>query len=166
LHAWAKLLASDFLADKGILIAKGTPNVPYSVSLAIAHASNFAILLDRDDEGNAAADKLVKDMNISKEAIVQPHNSMGIEDAFSAQDFRALLVEFDPNLKLEANQRPCAAIKRLGVDKVLLARKFAELVNDRKLERKDLTDKTLEATANIFVALANAIQVDPIFRMT
>lgn len=165
LNSFAKIVGSDFLSGKSLLVSKGTSNVPYSVSIALACSNKFAVFLDRDSAGDAAAEKLRKEMNINPEAIVQPQSAAGIEDIFSQQDFRNLITYFDSAIKVELTQRPCVTIKKMGIDKVLLSRKFAELVSDGFISNQSLTDKTIEAIHSLFSSLDAALKVDAVFRV-
>ncbi len=135
LHAWCSLLGNDLLKERSILVANGTPMIPYSASLAIAYASGFVILLDRDEAGNAAMEKLSKEMDINRAVIIQPHDAAGIEDVFALKDLVDLVKAYGMTLKTDANARSTAVIKKNKVDKVLLARKFSELVGTVQSQR-------------------------------
>jgi predicted ATP-dependent endonuclease of OLD family len=165
LHAWNKLLGLTTFDNRGIIPAKGTKNVPHLVSLCLARSRKFAILLDRDNAGDAAKEELMKEMDISPKVIVQPHDATCIEDLFSPQDFRLLLSKFDDRYKLDTGMSPSKAIKRQSIDKVLLARKFAELIADGTIRPDSLTQKTKDSAASLLQALEAAIKLDAVFRV-
>jgi hypothetical protein len=165
LYAWAKLLGSTLLAKRAIIVATGTPNVPYSVSLALAFSKSFAVLLDRDSAGNAAAEKLRSKMDISSKVIIQPKDILAIEDLLHHEDFIALVKQLDPAIKVEAGSTPTTSIKKLSIEKVLLARKFAELVSQLIITKESLRKESVEQAKALFLALEVAITEDPVFRV-
>ncbi len=72
----------------------------------------------------------------------------------SPEDFRALFVSLDPTLTLDAHERPSAAIKRQSIDKVLLARTYAERVNRCETT---LTNRTQNQVERLLETLAQAV---------
>ncbi|MGI4827975.1 MAG: ATP-dependent nuclease [Janthinobacterium lividum] len=165
LHAWARVLDHDLLTNRRILVANGTPMVPYSVSLALTYAKTFAVLLDRDDAGNSAADKLRREMNINAHSIVQPQDALGIEDIFQLEDFKNLLSAYGASPKIEGTAKPTGVVKRAKLDKVLLARKFSELVSTGAVRRENLKTETVSAAKSLLDSLLEAFLVDPVHRV-
>jgi predicted ATP-dependent endonuclease of OLD family len=162
LHAWCKLIGHELLSSRKILISNGTPLMGYSVSLAIAYSNNFVLLLDRDEAGNAASEKLVREMNINPSSIVRPRDAAGIEDLFTANDFAALIVAGGLATKGETQHRPTIQIRRLKIDKVIVARHFAESVRTGSVTAANLDEASIAAARTLLDSLAAAFQADPI----
>lgn len=111
------------------------------------------MLLDREEQGNNARGKLVNGLGVDTKNVVQPQDAAGIEDVLSWEDFKNLLTACDPALVLQPRERPTHCIRRLGLDKVLLARRFAELAHSGGMA---LTQKTSEAVEALFDLLDTA----------
>jgi hypothetical protein len=124
--AWSRLIDPHFIEQVHVFPAAGAPSVVTLASLFIGWGIEFAALLDRDPNGNAARDKLIHELGVPGERTTQPEQAVGIEDLFSEQDFRLLLTSLDPALTINQGERPTSAIKRQRIDKVLLARRFSE----------------------------------------
>jgi predicted O-methyltransferase YrrM len=82
--------------------------------------------VDRDDEGLKTARKFERELGVDPKRIIHPKSAVTIEDLFEPEEFQLLLAKLDPSLKMESGETASKAIKRLGIDKILLARKFAE----------------------------------------
>lgn len=124
--AWDRLTNLHFLEQVHVFPATGATSEVTLASLFIGWGIDFVALLDREGNGNAARDKLIRELGVPEARAIQPDQALGIEDLFSEQDFRLLLASLDPSLTINAGETPTAAVKRQRVDKVLLARKFAE----------------------------------------
>lgn len=153
LSAWSRLIDPHFIEQIHIFPAAGAPSVVTLASLFIGWGIEFAALLDRDPNGNAARDKLTRELGVSEKRAIQPEQAVGIEDLFSEEDFRLLLTSFDPALTINQEERPTNAIKRQRIDKVLLARRFSEEqsrgavnLNDQTRDRvRTLLNRVLQA---------------------
>ncbi len=166
LLAWAKLLGRKTFENRGIIAAKGTKNIPNLVSLCLAWSRSFAVLVDHDDAGNDVRKGLTDQMNISPKVIVSYKDILAVEDLFSSEDFRGLLAKFDPRFKLAPNEAPTTLIKREKIDKVLLARKFAELVQTEDIKAEGLTQKTRDAVQHLLDSLEVALTFDAVLKIT
>jgi hypothetical protein len=124
---WAARFQPSVSEAVNVFPSFGAGEVPKMASLFIGWGLPFAVLLDRDRNADAAKTTLQRDLLIDPSQIVQPNGATAIEDIFSAEDFRRLLQTLDPALTLESDERPSRAIERQKIDKVLLARRFAEL---------------------------------------
>ena len=151
---WAQLFRPVFNTEVNVLPSFGATTIPILASLFIGWRQTFAVLLDRDAEGLKVRERLTRELLVPEAQIVQPRNAIAIEDLFSAEDFRALLKALDPTLTLEANESPSAAVKRQNVDKVLLARTYAERVARGE---KTLTNKTQRGIERLLDNLARAV---------
>jgi hypothetical protein len=150
LHAWAKLLKDDLTTSCGIFPSMGAMSTTTLASLFIGWGLSFIVLLDRDDLGNAAREKLIKELGMQDDLIVQPDHAAGIEDLFSIDDFKSLLKHYGSELTLQPAESPTKFIKRVGIDKVLLARKYSEV---SRAESHELTAKTRESILKLFAKL-------------
>jgi predicted ATP-dependent endonuclease of OLD family len=129
LQGFCALLRSDLLARANLFPATGAFSTMPLVSLSIGWGLKWIVLLDHDEQGNAAAQKLKQELLIDSWRIIQPENAKGIEDLFSNSDFLKLakLAGIDSKGKTAASATQL--IKALGtLDKALLARTFAEAV--------------------------------------
>lgn len=154
LAAAASFEMPELLSDVNLFPGFGAPTVHYFASLFLGWGLPFSVLLDRDAAGDQAADRLKKDLLLKDIQIVRLRNAIAIEDLFSSEDFGTLLRELDSSLKLKSQERPSEAVKRLGVDKVLLAAKYSELVSKGKYKP---TLKTQEGMRRLLTDLAASI---------
>jgi len=99
---------------------------------------------------------LQKELLVPEARIVQPKDALGIEDIFSAEDFRSLLGTLDASLTLNAGESPSAAVKRQHIDKVLLARAYAERVGRGETA---LTKKTQDRIERLLDDIGTAADV-------
>ena len=123
-------------------------------SLFIGWGFNFIVLLDNDDQGQNSGKKLERELSVPPSRIVQPKDAKTIEDLFSSENFHTLLSQMDKSLTLNAGERPRSAIGRQNIDKVLLARTYAE-----QAEKIDLTKKSEDAIKRLLNDLSNAWDV-------
>lgn len=117
---------SSFEGQFCIFPGSGAGSLPTLASLCIGWGLDFSVLLDRDKEGEKTAKKFEREFRLEPKRILHPNNAVTIEDLFVAEDFQKLLTDLDKNLKMENGETPSQAVSRLGIDKILLARKFAE----------------------------------------
>jgi hypothetical protein len=151
---WARLYRPAWLDTVNVFPGFGATTLPILGSLFIGWGLSFAILLDRDAEAAKTRDKLVKELLVPESRVVQPRDAMSIEDIFSADDFGVLLTSVDPTLTIQASETPSAAIKRQGIDKVLLARAYAQRVSDDGL----LTPATKQRIGRLLDDLTRALE--------
>lgn len=155
LHAWSKILGDDFTVRCGIFPSMGAMSTTTLASLFVGWGLSFVVLLDRDDLGNAARDKLIKELGLDERRIVQPDHAAGIEDLFSPDDFKSLLKQYDEQLVPQSGESPTKFIKRAGVDKILLARRYSELSGQ---DGRELTAKTKESVSKLISKLKGAFE--------
>jgi hypothetical protein len=124
--AWSQITGVNILETMHIFPATGAASTVPLASLFIGWGLGFVALLDREPNGNAAREKLIRELGVPEGKVIQPEQALGIEDLFSLEEFRLLLASLDPALTIGPQEKPTTAMKRQQVDKVLLARKFAE----------------------------------------
>jgi hypothetical protein len=120
--AWARLTNPQFLEKVHVFPATGALSEVTLASLFIGWGIDFVAFLDREGNGNAARDKLIRELGIPENRVIQPDQALGVEDLFTEADFGSLLASLDPSLKINNGETPTKAVKRQRVDKVLLAR--------------------------------------------
>jgi hypothetical protein len=126
LTSWAPLLKSAMHTRLCIFPGTGAGTLTTLASLCIGWGLDFSVLVDRDDEGLKTARKFERELGVDPKRIIHPKSAVTIEDLFEPEEFQLLLAKLDPSLKMESGETASKAIKRLGIDKILLARKFAE----------------------------------------
>lgn len=126
ISAWGRLVPPSLLDEFHIFPAVGAMSEVTLASLFIGWGLEFVALLDCDDLGNSAKEKLTSELGVTASRVIQPEQAAGVEDLFSVGDFRQLLPSLDGVLTVRDGERPTAAIRRQRVDKILLARRFAE----------------------------------------
>lgn len=126
LTTWMRQYAPELLSQVNVFPATGASTVPTLCSLLTGWGFEYAVLLDRDGEGLKAAERVKSELLLPAQKVILPKDATVIEDLLSADDFRVLCKRCDPGLSLEQGERPGVAIKRLKLDKVLLARRYAE----------------------------------------
>ncbi len=123
---WIATLKIKQMEGVSIFPGTGAGTLPAIGSLCIGWGLSFSILLDRDDDGLKVAKKFERELGISHLRIIHPESASTIEDVFDPDEFAELLRVLDPALGVDRDEKPSKAIKRQSVDKILLARKFAE----------------------------------------
>jgi predicted ATP-dependent endonuclease of OLD family len=126
LTAWAALVKHPINGEICIFPGTGAGTLTTLASLCIGWGLEFSVLLDRDKEGEITAKKFERELGLNPKRIIRPQSAITIEDLFEVNDFQSLLNQLDRKLKMEPEETPSKAIERLGVDKILLSRKFAE----------------------------------------
>jgi len=126
LTTWLAQLKSPLQTKVCVFPGTSAGSLPTLGSLCIGWGLKFSVLLDRDDAGLKTAEKFANKLGLSSKRIIHPDNAVTIEDVFDAGEFTALLAKLDPSLNLKASETPSKGIRRQNVDKILLARKFAE----------------------------------------
>ena len=127
-------------------------------SLFIGWGLSFIVLVDRDKQGQSTKKKLIEELSLSEKRIIQPDGGITIEDLFSTTDFRKLLKAYEKDYTLESDESPSKAIRRLGINKVLLSRKFSELAS---ADGFSINSKTETAFKSLFKKLRNALGYSP-----
>jgi predicted ATP-dependent endonuclease of OLD family len=159
LSAWIYIYQNEKMKVFNIFPAMGALDVPHIASLFIGWGLDFTVLLDHEPIGDAARKKLEEELGVNEDKIIQPKQASGIEDLLSPEDFKDLLKALDPSLKMESHDTPTKAIKKLGVNKVLLARRYAELAFSDKLKP---TERTKNNISKLFdqILESSTIQVE------
>jgi hypothetical protein len=144
LTAWARTLRHDLAETFNIFPGTGATTILNLGSLFTGWGFRFIVLLDNDDQGHNIRQKLVHDLSVDPSRIVGPKDAKTIEDLFSMEDFRNLLGVMYSGLTLNTGESPSAAVKRQNMDKILLARTYAE-----RAEKTDLTKKSKDAIGRL-----------------
>jgi hypothetical protein len=151
ISAWSRLTGVGLMEALHVFPADGAMSEVMLASLFIGWGLDFAALLDHERIGNAARDKLIRELGVAENKVIQPEQALGIEDLFSPEDFQRLLTSLDASFNINVQaEKPTAAMKRQRIDKVLLARRFSENVSAN-------TAVFTEGTRNRVTALLNRI---------
>ena len=153
---WAKLYRPKLCESTNVFPGFGATTLLTLSSLFIGWGLPFVVLLDRDTEGTKTRGRLMKELLVPDRRVVQPRDAVAIEDLFSPDDFRSLLTALDSSLTLIANETPTTAVKRQNVDKVLLARTYAERVGRGETA---VTKKTQERIERLLDDIVRAAEV-------
>jgi hypothetical protein len=153
ISAWSRLTGVALADQVHVFPATGAMSEVTLASLFIGWGIDFVALLDREATGNAAREKLTRELGVPEGRVIQPDQALGIEDLFSEKDFGLLLASLDPSFVIKSGEKPTAALKRQRVDKVLLARKFAENEADGQL---NLTPETRDNATALLNRLMHA----------
>lgn len=153
LTSWARSFRPELLEQFNIFPGSGATTIPLLGSLFIGWGLRFIVLLDNDEQGKAIREKLMRELSIAPARIVHPRDAKNIEDLLSHEDFRALLGKMDEALTLQPGEAPSSAIRRQGIDKVLLARTYSENVASGKWT---LTRKSQDAIARLLTNIGDA----------
>lgn len=129
------LQAMSNILDKNlnfnIIPSMGAQQTIYIYSILIGWGFPAIILLDNDNEGNKVANLMKRHLESDIEVIfVSKENDTQIEDLFTKKDFFKYILQ-DKSRKTP-NQKNSSTVK--GKDKVLLSKKFLELVTDANTE--------------------------------
>lgn len=151
---WARHLKPAFLEQANIFPGYGATTLPTLASLFIGWGLTFIVLLDRDKEGTKTKEKFIRELALPVERVVQPRDATAIEDLIAIDDFRTLLGFLDTSLTITDDELPSAAIKRQKVDKILLARTFAEKVDTCEMQ---LSATSQDAITRLLNALLTAM---------
>lgn len=126
LTGWMTQLNSPLVGKVAVFPGTGAATLTTLASLCIGWGLPYAVLLDRDDAGLKTAQKFERELGLPLARIIHPQNATTIEDIFEPTEFAELLTRLDSSLTMESKETPSKAIKRQSIDKILLARRFAE----------------------------------------
>ena len=134
----------------------GAQKIPQLVSLLIGWDLEFLVVLDRDSQGKKIARELEK-LSIEQDRIIfiSEENEFSIEDLFTHDDFNNHVLEETKNEDIKTPNSKFLKDKKL--DKVLLAKKFFEKMNNDRLNSK-LSQETISAFRKVFE------KIDAIFK--
>ena len=148
-YYFIRALREDAKTNKANFIpCVGAQKIPQLVSLLIGWDLEFLVVLDRDSQGKKIAKELEK-LSIERDRIIfiSEENEFSIEDLFTHDDFNAYVLEETKNE--DATTSNSKFLKGQKLDKVLLAKKFFEKMNDDKLNGK-LSQETIRAFRKVF----------------
>lgn len=123
---------ADFKLDQDIKLIpmSGVSKIEYMASLMLGWGLEFVVVVDRDGNSNQACKKLTEQLNIPKDRIFQIEGGKAIEDMFTQNDFKKLV------LKDMAQTIPSGTTNSDYINKnqkVVYAQKFFETYNQARL---------------------------------
>ncbi len=133
----------------------GAKKIPQIVSLLIGWGLEFVAVLDNDKEGMDVKKTLSDKLMIEHEKIifVSEKNGHSMEDLFSHDDFNDFVVaDVKNDDKSLLNSK---FVKRKKLDKVLLAKKFLESVENNDGMKDKLSPETINAFEKLLTDISN-----------
>ncbi|MBL7909586.1 MAG: AAA family ATPase [Bacteroidia bacterium] len=116
---------------------------------------NVVYLFDNDQGKKNGMKNLIQTWKIQKEDIIAISEESGaIEDSFSKEDFKKYFLE-DPTL--DYKEKTSEYLKNNRIDKVLLAKKFAQINTKETIK---LTDETITNFKALFEVIKNCFYVE------
>ncbi len=134
----------------------GAPKIPQIVSLMLGWGFEFVVLLDNDSAGEQAKKELTEQLLIEEGMIlkIHPDKGYGIEDLFTKTDFNKYIIsDFEDKNNEDAELLNSAFLKKKktsGYDKVLLSRKFFNLISNDSANDIKLNKFTLDNFRKLF----------------
>jgi predicted ATP-dependent endonuclease of OLD family len=161
---------SDYYYLQGLIVYKkldskfnlipsvGASKIPTLASLLIGWDLRFVAVLDNDTQGKQAGKKLSEMLYVENKNIiyVSNNNNFCIEDIFSNSDFNKYILEDKKNNSSDITNSKF--LKKQNLDKVLLAKKFFEKINDNH-SQVSLSTKTVNGFDSIFKKIEEALEL-------
>ncbi|MDP3103837.1 MAG: AAA family ATPase [Candidatus Methanoperedens sp.] len=153
LHSFKKIINHN--KDINVVPCTGGKTPIYVGSILFGWGINPIFCLDSDKSGEEIKKELQEKLGIDEKQIIKVIPSGGaIEDIFTKEDFKKHILEAENDYKV-SNSR---YIKDNKNDKVLLAKKFYEMVEKGDITRDKLDDETIQNIKYIFERLDSVIE--------
>ena len=125
----------------------GAPRISQLVSLLIGWDLGFLVVLDNDSQGKRTAKELREKLLIqeSRMIFVSEKNNFSTEDLFTHDDFNNFVLQDEESKNLDSDTLNSKFLKDKKLDKVLLAKKFFEAMNNVETKIK-LSKETLSTS--------------------
>lgn len=152
LQAFRKVIVTEVAT---LIPCVGAKKIPQIVSLLIGWGLEFVAVLDNDKEGMDVKKTLSDKLMIEHEKIifVSEKNGHSMEDLFSHDDFNDFVVaDVKNDDKSLLNSK---FVKRKKLDKVLLAKKFLESVENNDGMKDKLSPETINAFEKLLTDISN-----------
>ena len=121
------------------LPATGCPNLPLLSNLMLGWGLSFSVLVDDDSHGRKVYKELKESCVCPEEKLLKVDGCPGIEDLFTAVDFKKIILK-NPTLKFTvANSE---FLKTSSFSKVIIARDFMIDALDGKIQKTNFSNKT------------------------
>jgi len=153
LYSFKKIINHN--KDINVVPCTGGKTPIYVGSILFGWGINPIFCLDSDKSGEEIKKELQEKLGIDEKQIIKVIPSGGaIEDIFTKEDFKKHILEAENDYKV-SNSR---YIKDNKNDKVLLAKKFYEMVEKGDISRDKLDDETIQNIKYIFERLDSVIE--------
>lgn len=151
LRALQEYISKPKISDVSLIPCVGAQKIPQLVSLLIGWDLEFLAVLDNDSEGKRIAKELTDELAVGNEKIifVSPTDNFSIEDIFTREDFNTFVLDNTQNHNSDQSVPNSKFLKNQKIDKVLLAKKFFERVQQDKSKIK-LSQVTIDAFKEVF----------------
>lgn len=130
--------------DIKLIPMSGVLKIEYMASLMLGWGLDFVVVMDRDGNSDKEYKILTEELNIPKGKIFQIKDAKAIEDIFTPDDFKKLILQ-DPASTIPKNMANSDYINKN--QKVVLAQKFFETYNQSRLT---LEQQTKDGFKSIF----------------
>ena len=129
----------------------GAPRISQLVSLLIGWDLEFLVVLDNDSQGKRTAKELREKLLIQESRIIfiSEKNNFSTEDLFTHDDFNNFVLQDEESKNLDSDTLNSKFLKDKKLDKVLLAKKFFEAMNNGESKIK-LSEETLGVFRKVF----------------
>lgn len=129
----------------------GAPRISQLVSLLIGWDLGFLAVLDNDPQGKKTAKELREKLLIDDSRIIfiSEASNFSTEDLFTHDDFNNFVLKDEESKNADSETLNSKFLKDNKLDKVLLAKKFFEAMNDGESGIK-LSEETLGAFGEVF----------------
>lgn len=145
------------LNETYFLPSTGCSNIPLLANLLLGWGIDFIVLVDDESSGRRVLKNLEENKVRSKEKLLKIDDCNGIEDLFSQQDFKTLLLNKD----IKITQKNSEYCKKNNISKPILARNFFMKVMDGEITEKDFSEESKEKILSILNKIAICLASEP-----
>jgi predicted ATPase len=125
LSSWIQQYRTGLAEKLNIIPSTGASRTIALASILVGWGIQFAVLVDNDDDGNKARNELHEKLDIPVSRLLRLKDAGAIEDIFTRGDFANVL----PNEATQSgNEKPTTTIRRVGLNKVILANSYIGMV--------------------------------------
>lgn len=133
--------------------ATGCPNVPFLANLLLGWGLSFSVLLDDDNHGRKVLKELKDSMVCPENNLLKTDGCPGIEDIFSKDDFKKLVLKKISNRSISNSEY----VKAEKISKVIIARDFMISANSGEIALSDLSDETKNNIERLIVRIVDTL---------
>ena len=151
LSAWIEQYRPELKERLNIIPSTGASRTVALASILIGWGIRFSVLVDNDDDGNKARNELQTKLDIPTARLLRLKDAGAIEDLFSRGDFARIL---PAEAAQSGNEKPTTTIRRLGLNKVILANSYIGMVAKNSIQ---LSDESLAAVSQLLDSIESLL---------